>query len=382
LGAARAGEAAPHLVVDPQDVPLHIIGWIGEEDTFKAPMRLIEKSGETTAVTYVASDLKQVGGDAVVTRDNVTVIGPTTLEGGSVTDVQVKITGVTEPGDYEGDLRIVLPGQHPLEALAEPIKLTARQRPVLDAVEGSKTLQLKVVNCRVACILAVLVPDRAKGDQFLLTFTNKNRQPITILDATVFLADTSGQEVEDVKVHLPDTPMTLPAKTKVEIPLTIGSGLLGPGHYSGTYSLVLEGATDPVTGSIDLSVRAEPLWALLLVAIGILLGRMARKAQGTTGPVPGVAAAALAAATPAPPWWKRLIHALSGVSSAATKWGRRVAIWFATFALILGVGFYNSYVKGGATFGSNPIVDILALVGYGLSGQVVGATLSSLPSVE
>ena len=65
----------------------------------------------------------------------------------------------------------------------------------------------------------------------------------------------------------------------LSIPLRIEPSQLPADHYSGTLHITVENLDDPVTVPIDFTVRNEPLFAILALIAGILLGRLGKRLQ-------------------------------------------------------------------------------------------------------
>jgi hypothetical protein len=148
------------IEVDQADTPLNINGWLGEENAFVGNVRLSAGCPDgVESFNFLASDLKRAGDDTVIGRQNVTLVGDTQLQGNMPKDFQVRVTGVSVPGSYSGDIRFQLPGQTQAEAKTIQVNLVAKARPALTALPGAAPVQLRLVNCggRLDCPLAHLI---------------------------------------------------------------------------------------------------------------------------------------------------------------------------------------------------------------------------------
>jgi hypothetical protein len=97
LAAPALGKDPPHIEVDAADSPLLIRGSIGEEPGFVGAMRL-HGVGDVGTFRVLFSDLKQEGGEEVVPRAHISLLGEASLSDDEYEDVQVKVEGPPGPG--------------------------------------------------------------------------------------------------------------------------------------------------------------------------------------------------------------------------------------------------------------------------------------------
>jgi hypothetical protein len=162
----------------------------------------------------LASDLKRTGDDAVIGRQNVTLIGDTRLEGNVPKDFQVRVTGVSMPGTYSGNVRLHLPGQTQSEAKAIDVNLVAKARPALTALPDATPVQVRLANCGgwLDCPLAHLVlPDSAFLDELPLRFDNTTQGPVTVVDIeSAVMDEQSRYQLTDQHLKLPQGEQVFP----------------------------------------------------------------------------------------------------------------------------------------------------------------------------
>jgi len=79
---------------------------------------------------------------------------------------------------------------------------------------------------------------------------------------------------------------------------------------------------------------------------------------------------------------RAFIEAFTGiyytVRAQVTYWVLQVVFWVLFILILLAVGFKTQYIDKGATFGSQPFSDCLALLAWGLSADVVGRNITSV----
>src|SRR5687768_6202562 len=94
------------LVVDPDDKPVKIRGFIGDPAGFSNTMRLTAV-GDVGTPRVVFSHLKDGAGKADrINRSQLRLVGVTAVKDGDDLDVEVKVDGVTTPATYGGTLTL------------------------------------------------------------------------------------------------------------------------------------------------------------------------------------------------------------------------------------------------------------------------------------
>jgi hypothetical protein len=280
LGSARA-ENAPRIEVDASDNPLKIQGVIGEEPGLIGAIRL-HGDGDVGAFRMLFSDLKREGGTEIVPRAHITVTGQASLGDDDYQDVQVKVDGLTVPGTYTGHLELLPHDQPRTQATQIDIAVTATARPALTAVAPNDRVRGNLAHCGYSCtVTAWLVPGTAGREKQTIRFTLRPHQQAKVNGVKIFgTGDNGGHELSEAELGLANVTGTLSKNGVLVIPLAISPNGLPADHYTGSLHFDIEGLDAPVTVPIDFSVRNEPFWALVALAVGILLGRLSNYLQG------------------------------------------------------------------------------------------------------
>jgi hypothetical protein len=280
MGSARA-ENPPRIEVDASDNPLKIQGFIGEEPGFIGAMRL-HADGDVGAFRTLFSDLKKDGGPEIVPRAHITLTGPASLGNDDYQDLQVKVDGLTVPGTYRGQVELLPHGQPRNQATKIAIEVTATARPALTAVAPNDRVRGNLAHCGYSCTFtAWLVPGSAGREKQTIKFTLGPHQQAKVTGVEIFgTGDSGGHELTDDELGLANVVGTESTNGVLVIPLAISPNGLPADHYTGSLHLDVDGVDAPVTVPIDFSVRNEPLWALVALAVGILLGRLSNYLQG------------------------------------------------------------------------------------------------------
>lgn len=270
---------AQAIPVDAKDNPLQIAGWLEEEDTLMGSIRLSAPTA-VEQLTFLASDLKRQNGDEVIARQQVEFIGEPTLQAGIPKDFQVKVSNPELPGTYQGEIEVLLPGQ---PSVAIPLTLLVKARPNLVPLRGSEQVQLQLTRCGgwLDCGLArLLLPASAFLETWDLTFDNETGATVEVTGAEVVLkGELTGYPLTSKEIQTPDLPQTLAADRAVRLPLKWTRSRIPPDRYAGAVYLTLEGAKERLVVPIDLRMRISPLLPLLVLFLGILLGRLVKYMQ-------------------------------------------------------------------------------------------------------
>ncbi len=158
--------------------------------------------------------------------------------------------------------------------------------PPLIPLRGTDQIQLQLVNCGrgLDCALAsFLLPKNTRIDQLQLQFDNPAPFSAEILNtATVVRGNFNGYQITDA-FSVPST-ATLSANQIVSLPLTLKPSTIPPDQYSGAIYLILANQTNRLTLPVNLNVRSGPLSPLLILLIGVVLGRLFKYMQEQGGP--------------------------------------------------------------------------------------------------
>lgn len=189
----------------------------------------------------------------------------------------VTVQNALHPGIYHGELQFMFPGQATADALTIPVELHLDAVP--QVVPVAAALAWQVVNCTswLDCQLAAwLLPASAVQDEWPVWLDNQTPQTVTIANGTAVLQGTASAIATTPNQIAPLTPAELPANQAAPLTVTIHRQQLAPDSYQGTLRLTIEGADEPLSIPTTLAVRQGPLWAFVVVLLGILLGRLVR----------------------------------------------------------------------------------------------------------
>lgn len=282
-----AQETTPplNLTVASEDNPLLIRGRLdGQTSSFSGNVRLTVTGGDASDLRLLASDFQHESQlDLQIDRSYVTIPAGINLSAGQPRDVRVTVNNVTRPGIYTGVLKFLLPGQAESDALVIPMELHLDAKP--NVVPVTPALSWQVVRCEhwLDCRLATwFLPANVVQDGREVWLDNQTVQAVEVVDGVVLLQGaTSGSTVRANQVTLA-VPHTLPASQVEPIAVTINRQQLAPDSYRGSLSFQLAGADAPVVVTTSLDVRQGPFWALVVVLLGILLGRLVRDMETST----------------------------------------------------------------------------------------------------
>ena len=153
-------------------------------------------------------------------------------------------------------------------------------------LRGTEQLQLQLVNCNpgLDCALAtLLLPKSTRIEQLQLQFDNPAAEPAQILNsATVVRGNFTGYQLTDA-FSVPSA-ATLAANQIVSLPLTLKPAAIPPDQYSGAIYLTLANQTNRLALPVNLNVKSGPLSPLLILLIGVVLGRLFKYMQEQGGP--------------------------------------------------------------------------------------------------
>lgn len=275
-------QAVPQITTDLEGKPFIIKGWLDDTKELSSSLRLTARGGDVKKLVFLRSDLKRDGGDEVIPRHQIT-LGEVSLAGGVPHDVEVKVAGISAPGQYKGRIILLMPGQAPSKATTIPLVVIARGRPDLKPLPDSK-LNLNLVNCTWGpdCVLAKwLLPASAFVDGRDLKFDNTTKDEVNVLSVEpVVFGEKTGYQLGAKSLLLPKTPVALPANQVVSLQLGLDRPSLPPDHYTGSVYLTLDGQDKRQQIEVDLNVRKGPLLPAIFLLVGILLGRLVKYMQG------------------------------------------------------------------------------------------------------
>ncbi len=280
---AAAGEAGTVQVL-PGDSPVVIRGTIGNDNSFVKRIALIAAAGVPELI-FRSTDLQGVGGTQQISRQQIVPTSTTKfdLPKNTPKDFEFKVTGTKTPGTYEGKLYFLRPEQGPKPALEVPIKVIAEGVPKLSQRKGSESLKIQLVNCRVlGCGLARWLQPSAFPSSYPLQFDNGSLEPFDMVTTVTAIGDTTHSSLEQVlRVQ---SPVKVPSAPVYTLPIAIQDVKLSPDHYVGDVQIRLPGQDAPLKIPLEVNVRAGPILPLVVLLVGILLGRLLKYMKDKGGP--------------------------------------------------------------------------------------------------
>lgn len=294
----------PRIEIDTGDKELSIKGWAGEDNSFIANARVtlrgVPQNAAHVKLSILASDLKKTGGNETIGRQQVE---PTeiSLTPELPTTIQIKIKGVKEHGEYTGTIELLLPGQ-PRGQADNIIKVTLRAevRPTLALLTESDRVQANIVHCNIDCWLARFLLPASGQNSYELRFEKPVAAPLAIIDKTLSVRgeQTRFQLADKHLVLTLPTPTASPAEQSpagqprqsstdrryISVPVTLNYADVPADHYTGTILMSVAGQAASVKVPVDINVRVGPLWPLLFLVGGVLLGKLAKYMQETGNP--------------------------------------------------------------------------------------------------
>jgi hypothetical protein len=183
--------------------------------------------------------------------------------------------------------------QNPAEPENSPVPQAATtvkdqpQSPIMP-LKGTEQIQLRLVNCSwgVDCLLAnVLLPASARLNQLELKFDNPAPQPATILNSAVVVQGNLTQyPLPNGALAIPNQELSLPAQQISGIPLNLDRSAMPPEQYVGAIYLTQANQSNRLVLPVNLSVRSGPLGPIVVLLLGVLLGRLFKYMQEQGGP--------------------------------------------------------------------------------------------------
>jgi hypothetical protein len=267
------------LTVAAEDNPLVIRGRLdGQTNSFSGNVRLTVTGGDATDLRLLASDLQHDGQSTLrLDRSFITIPAGVNLSAGQPRDVRITVNNLNRPGVYSGVLKFLVPGQLEPDALVIPIEIHLGAAPKVTPV--TPTLSWQVVRCShwLDCRLATwFLPASVVEDNWEVWLDNQTAQAVDVIDGVTVLRGLRGGHTARADDVLLAVPQTLPANKVEPVAVAINRQRLAPDNYQGTLRFKLATQDEPVLVTTNIDVRQGPFWALVVVVLGILLGRLVR----------------------------------------------------------------------------------------------------------
>jgi hypothetical protein len=348
---------------------------------------------KVTGFDFLASDLTRAGGDEKIRRSNVRLVPrrPRFRRGRS-TLLRIHVLNVPAPGTYTGRVAFSFANNErielPLRLVVKPFTLRA----------SAETVRVRLAHCpdfKLCELFKPFMPARVFRDERHMTLRANPSAPVVVNDVDALLSDDDGDSLtKDVVNASFDKPKRYARARTISVPIQIDREAIEPGDYAGQLLVHVQGLNEPVEVAVDLDVRREPLLPLLLIALGVMLGRLIRKLhQPPEGGDAGREPAARGEPIERPPkphnakerfqaTLRWLTERVSGIRRdfAGT---RGIWLWQAILAVLLvvgltAVGFHTLYAKDSTTFGAGGLGDYITLVAWGLSADVASRTIATI----
>lgn len=281
---------AQEIEVDPDDQRIVIKGFIGDDPSFSGDVRVtlnaVPEGAAPPKLSVLTSPLKRADGEQI-NRQQVQVSGEITLTAGLPTTIPIKITGMKTHGEYKGKIELLLAGQPRAQAKTVELVVIASVRPTLTLLNDR--VKTNLVNCKAPCWLGNFFLAASTQSRYELRFEKPVGAAVVIPDRTFDIkGEKSGVQLNSG--HLKFGPLTAePSGSEVDkrfitIPVDLVYSDLPADHYVGTISLSVDNQTPAVKVPVDVSLRVAPLWPLLLLIGGILLGSLSKYMKEKGGP--------------------------------------------------------------------------------------------------
>jgi hypothetical protein len=292
--AARAAEGQkaaeePQIRVVPDTQELVISGVPGSEPSLIGEITLLSNVAVPELIFRASDFHKEAGADKrntseTIARTQIQVIPSNiVLRADTPQDVAVKFSNLKQPGDYTGSVEFLLP-QHGMTATVHlAIRLRVAEAPRLGVRKGSESINVHLVNRSVlGCYLLEKLFKGCGAEKYSLPLDNQSILPFRV---TGIAASASGERHHLSTGNAIIIPALgdIPPDPIVNIPFQIERGDLVPDHYVGDFQLRIPEKADPLKIPLEINVSSAPELPVIVLIVGILLGRMIKymKDKGT-----------------------------------------------------------------------------------------------------
>jgi hypothetical protein len=291
------------IEVDPGE-KVTIKGIVGDDTSFNGDIRVTVKNSNQAAIPklqLVTSDLKRADGEQI-RRGLVDVGKEITATPDVATTIPIKITGVKLPGEYTGKLEVRLVGQPQDKTKTLDLTVLANVRNTLTALANADRLKANLVNCMSPCWLAKWILPGSTQTDYAIKFERPVGAPESVIETEM---DVKGEKngfqwtANHLKLGQPAAaaPASTPtpqagqsvaqsttSKRFLVLPAALTYSGMPADHYTGTIYLAYDANMPLIKLPVDVNVRVAPLWPLLVLVIGILLGKLIKFMQEKGGP--------------------------------------------------------------------------------------------------
>lgn len=233
------------------------------------------------------SDLQQQGGTQSISQAQFHLVSGDAslknLEENTPRDIDFKVSDLKVPGTYRGFIDFLLPKHGVTPAVHIPFELRVEETPKLTIRKGSENLKIQLVNCSLlGCYLTKKFYPSKLQEEFTFPLDNGSLLPFDVKDAAASASGDVHHLSTGSSIKL-SKPIKIPTDPIVSIPFTLATGDLVPDHYVGDIQLRIPGKDEPLKIPLELNVRTAPALPIVVLIIGILLGRLIKymKEKGT-----------------------------------------------------------------------------------------------------
>jgi hypothetical protein len=248
----------------------------GKAATYKNSI-WISADVDVPSLAVVPSELKGPGGPIPMSSIHV---APITLQKNVPKELAISVDTALVQGDFTGTLVLSVPDLSPID----PVQLKLRLTPKTNVVAAPAAFAFKATRCGTAftCgFVDFLLPGELAGASRPWKLVNQTPATVDWTSSTLTLhGDKTGDFIDvDVKTWSAGKPialklpLTLPKQTPTDATFNFDRGAIQADHYQGQYRAELQGG-DPITVPFALDVRDGPILPLIVLILGIVLGRL------------------------------------------------------------------------------------------------------------
>jgi hypothetical protein len=210
------------LLIDPDDRPLVIRGVLDEgTPSFSGNVRMKVTGGDAQEVFLLAPDLHAVSDPAVtIDRSNITIPTGIGLEEDQWRDVLVTVTGVEQPGTYEGTLKFQLSGQPVVSPEPLEMRLEAIPKPDVAPIIDNLSFQLARPG-RLPLVDRLLLPMGMNDGTKIVQFDNRTPAEVHVAVAELVMqGERTGYALGTSDFQL-EYPASMPEKQVSQVRLSV-----------------------------------------------------------------------------------------------------------------------------------------------------------------
>lgn len=267
------------LVLGPGDDNAVIRGTLnGNTTSFTRAITLTLTGGDgkdARAVTIIKTDLVNSGDPQVFIDRKDILIPSVSLRKDQPQDVVITVNNVTRYGSYKGTVKFWLVPEQ-TEAQARIVNLTVEINPKID-VKAPNALSAQLARCSpLPCQLSVWLPASIRGEKRGLQLENLTPVAVSVPNYGMSLrGEKTGRLVteQDVPINVPNQMLGARQATAVDISF-VDRNKLPPDRYVGSMRFDLKGTDVQPAVNFTLDVRDGPWWALLVLFLGVIVGRL------------------------------------------------------------------------------------------------------------